>query len=65
MDFFSPPSLGVAEEVVFVERRNRFEGGVLGSFSIDLMSFGSLWKVYYNSHKFGVNLGFTPGRVPC
>jgi len=43
--FFSPQTLGMAE-VVFVERRNRFKGGVLGSFSIDFMRF---WTIEFFS----------------
>ena len=30
---------GWLQRVIFVKRRNRFEGGVLGSFSIDLIGF--------------------------
>jgi len=49
---FSPPTLGVAAR---------------GSFHLWLVNRHrkSLWKVYYNSCKFGANLGFTPGTVPC
>jgi len=43
IDFFSPPTLwGWLKGVFFVEGRNRFKGGVLGSFSIALMSFWTI-----------------------
>jgi len=42
INYFSSPTLGMAEGVVFVDRRNRFVGGVLGSFSIDFMG---VWTI--------------------
>jgi len=45
-------SCGWLDRVVFVERRNRFKGGVLGSFSIDLMGF---WTIeFFSPPTFGV-----------
>jgi len=39
---FPPLTLAKAAWGVFVDRRNRFVGGVLGSFSIDLMRFWTI-----------------------
>jgi len=42
IDFIYLQIWGWLKGVVFVERRNRFEGGVLGSFSIDVISFWAI-----------------------